>query len=574
MPHTYSLDETLIYLLSAVIVVTLFRRLKISPIIGYLIAGVLIGPHAFQFATDIEFSKFLGEIGVVFLLFSIGLKLPFQRLQSLQEYVFGIGCLQVVISTGVLAGAVYYFTKLSLDASILIGSGLALSSTAVCLQILSDSEELAAKFGRITFATLLFQDLAVVLFLVLLTSLIEDHGSVMGTLGYAALKAGIVLAIIVSAGRVILKPVYRILAGLGNPELFVGATLLVVLTTSMATAQAGLSMELGAFLAGLLMSETEYRHQVQADIQPFYGLLLGLFFMTVGMSIDLSLVADNILLILSIIISLVLTKFLIFLAIGQVLKIGLLNSIRSGLLLSTGGEFLFVLLAPAVAAGVVPNEIGQLLFVAVAISLGTTPFLDMIGKSLSERYSGQELKVGNKNKPTTSEDLKNHIVIVGFGRLGTLVARLMTERVIPFVALDKSMKQVQEGQSRGQPVYYGDGRRVQVMRSVGVDKAKICAVCVHSPAVAVRIAIMIRKNFPDVYVVVRLPDDEYQSKLLSIGAHVVMPENLEPSLQVGGTILKALHLPETEVQQIVDNFRKSLNHKTKKESVAPGTPEK
>lgn len=557
MEHSHSLDDVLVFLLAAVVVVTVFKRLRVSPIIGYLIAGILIGPHAFGFISDIQGTKFLGEFGVVFLLFSIGLKLTFERLHVLRRYVFGLGSAQVIVSTGLIASVSYYLGQ-SIEASILIGSALALSSTAVCLQILSERQELAAQFGRVTFATLLFQDLAVVLLLVLLTSFADEHGSIMETIGFAALKAGIVLAIIIAAGRVILRPVYKIISSLGNPELFVAMSLLVVLATSMATHQAGLSMELGAFLAGMLLSETEYRHQVEADIQPFHGLLLGLFFMTVGMAIDLSILAEHVYIIPLIILAMILGKLVIVLGICKLFKLPLASSLRAGLLLATGGEFVFVVLAPAINAGLMPEDVGYLLYVVVAISMGLTPFLDSFGKTLADKYFQVDVTVSAKSKISEIGDLRNHVIISGYGRVGKLVGRMLAERLIPFVAIDKDMDKVNEGQSKGLPVYYGDAKRVQVMRALGLSQAKVIVICVHEATLAVKIALMVRRNFPDVKVLVRMPDDTYLDKLTKAGIEVIMPENLEPSLLLASTVFREMGVSEGERTQIIDGFRNTL----------------
>lgn len=552
-------NDILVFLLSAVVVVSTFRRFKASPIIGYMIAGVLIGPHLLGFISDIESSKFLGQMGVVFLLFSIGLKLTLERLQSMRRYVFGLGTIQVVM-TSLAIGSACYLLGLSVQASVLIGSALALSSTAVGLQVMTEREELAARFGRVSFSVLLFQDLAVVVLLVLVNTLGKDNLPLIDELGWVAVKTGVVLAVIIAMGRIILRPVFRAISKLGNPELFVAMTLLVVLTTSLTTAAAGLSMELGAFLAGLLLSETEYRHQIQADIAPFHGLLLGLFFITVGMSIDLGLVYDHMILLPAIIMALVLGKFMLIVISCRIFFIPLMTSVRTALILASGGEFAFVIFGPAMHNGMIPMEVGQLLYAAVAISMGFTPLLDSFGKYLEGKYTEEESKLTIKKALREIGDLKEHVIILGFGRVGKLVARMLTERVIPFVSIDDDMDRVNLGRTRGWPVFYGDAIRPKVLDILGVKKAKVVVVALNSSTNSMKIALSIRRSHPHVKVCVRLRDDRYAKKLIAAGIQVIVPENLEPSLQLASSVLIGIGTSEEETKQLIDDFRKTLSN--------------
>lgn len=558
MEAYHHLHDVLIFLLAAVVVVSIFRWLRISPIIGYLLAGVCIGPYALGFISEIEGTKILGEFGVVFLLFSIGLKLPLQRLQMLKRYVFGVGALQV-LSCGAALGGVAYLLGLPIEASILLGSALALSSTAVGIQILSERGELAARFGRVSFSVLLFQDLMVVVLLVLLTTIGKPETNIVNEFGFAAMKAGTVLAIIIAVGRIILKPVYRAIASLGNPELFVAMTLLVVLTTSVTTAAAGLSMELGAFLAGLLLSETEYRHQVVADIEPFHGLLLGLFFMTVGMSMDLSILVHYGQLVAIFIAGLLLIKILLISLLCSFFKLPWISALRTGLLLASGGEFVFVILGPAMEKGLVGVELGQLVYLAVAISMGLVPLLDLIGKKLEEYYTEREEKTNLQDAVEEIGDLRDHVIVLGYGRVGQLVTKMLTDRMIPFVALDKNMEKVSQGRSSGLPIFYGDARRLHVMRAIGAPKAKVVVVCLNTSGTSMRTALMVKRNFPNVIVNVRMRDDEYMDKLTEAGINVVAPENLEPSLQLAATVLSGMGVSSDEVTQVIDSFRRSLS---------------
>lgn len=551
------LNEILIFLIAAVGVVSFLLWFRISSIVGYLIAGILIGPYAFAVVEDVEQATLIGQLGVVFLLFTIGLKLPLRRLQQLKRYVFGLGSLQV-LATGLVLGALAYFWGQTIEASILIGSGLALSSTAVGIQILSDKGDLAARFGRVTFSVLLFQDLAVVVLLVMLTTLGQEGVHVVHELGYAGLKAICALFIILVAGRLVLRPLYRTVAKIDNSELFIAVTLLVVLMTSVATAIVGLPMELGAFLAGMLLSETEYRHQVESDIQPFRGLLLGLFFMSVGMSIDLQAVWQDAFWIATTLCSLLIVKTILVLIIGRVFALPFMASLRTGLLLAGAGEFVFVLFAMAMEQGLLPFAVGQLLFVVAALSMGLTPLLDRFGKLLEDKYSQ---KKGDKTARAALEeldDLRNHVIIAGFGRLGRLVGRLLAARMVPFVAIDKDMQKVTEGRAKGMPVFYGDIRRTPMLRALGADRAKTIVVCLSNTNTAVRTALMLRRHFKQAGVCVYLRDDTHEEKLSKAGVSVIMPENLEPSLQLAGSVLSSLGNSEVEVEQAIEAFRRTL----------------
>ncbi|MBL0941420.1 MAG: cation:proton antiporter [Alphaproteobacteria bacterium] len=558
MEHFGHLNDVLIFLLSAVVVVSTFRWLRISPVIGYLIAGILIGPYALKFISNVEETKIIGEFGVVFLLFSIGLKLPLKRLQFLKRYVFGLGISQVVLTACAIGCVAYMCFGQNLEAAFLIGSVLALSSTAVCLQILTEKGELAARFGRVSFSVLLFQDLVVVILLVLITTCGVEESNIWHELGHAALKAGLVLVFIIAAARIILRPVYKAIATLGNPELFVAMSLLVVLTTSVITASAGLSLELGAFLAGLLLSETEYRHQVEADIEPFHGLLLGLFFMTVGMSIDLSYVSSHFLMVTSMVIGLLVCKILIVMFLCIIFTLPLTTSLRTALLLASGGEFVFVLMGPAIQNQLVSPEVGQILFTVVIISMGLTPLLDMLGKYIEDHTTAQEAKTTTESAMAEIGDLRKHVIIAGFGRVGQMVARMLTERMVPYVAIDNDMARVHEGRTNGLPVFYGDARSLNVMRAIGAERAKVVVVALNKPLITLKTSLMVKRNFKEVHVCARLLDEEHKHKFVKAGVNVIMPENLEPSLQLAASVLQALGTSEDEVGQVIQGFRRTL----------------
>lgn len=548
--------EVLILLMTAAAVVSLFRAFNVSPILGYLIGGIVIGPKALGFISHIDGTKYLAQFGVVFLLFTIGLKMPLHRFQVLKRYVFGLGGLQV-LATSLVLMPVCFMLGLSIEASILIGSALALSSTAVVLQLLSEWGELALRPGRVSFAILLFQDLFVVLLLVLLSTFSQKETSLTEILAISAVKAFLVLFIILMVGRLVLRPLYRGIVKLQNRELLLIITLLVVLTTSVATGAAGLSMELGAFLAGLLLSETEYRHQVEADIQPFYGLLLGLFFMTVGMLIDMQFMIEHILLISALISMMLILKALILFGLCLLFKLPLITALRVGLLLAGGGEFVFVLFMQGFELKILTMEVVQLLYAVVAVSMALTPLLAMLGKVVDDRWAQHEADVSLHSALDEIGDLKGHVIIAGYGRVGKMIARLLRERMVPFVALDNNMDKVTYGRNHGFPVFYGDAQRAEVMRALGAEKAKAVVISTNNSKMTVKIALMLRRQFSHLQVSARMRDDEYEAKLAQVGVSVVIPENLEPSLQLASSVLQAVGTTQEEVGQIIENFRRS-----------------
>jgi len=555
MEHEAYIANVIIILFSAVFVVSLFRALNVNSVVGYLIAGLLIGPHALAFITDVATIEVLGEFGVVFLLFTIGLKMPMRRFQVLRRFVFGLGLMQVVVTISAVSLIAYFFSYAPASA-LLIGSALALSSTAVGLQLLSEQGDLAQKYGRVSFAILLFQDLAVVVLLVLLTTISTPDQDLIEALSAAGLKAAVVLILIVLFGQLILRPVFRIVAS-QKAEIFTAVSILIVLLTSLATDAAGLSKELGAFLAGLLLSETEYRHQVEADIQPFYGLLLGLFFMTVGMNIDVHGIVDNAREIFMLLGAMLLVKAIILFGLCKAFKIATGSALRVAFLLAAGGEFAFVVLGPAVDRKLVSSSTAQVIYLSVAISMALTPFLATFGKWLSERL---DLKEGDSKLASSQDeidDLRNHVIVAGFGRIGKMICRLLADRMIPFVAIDNNMNRVLEGRARGLPVYYGDATRDVVWKSLGAEKAASAVVSLALPKTTLRASLMVRRKFPDINVSVRINDDAYVAKLTQAGAVVVKPENFEPSLQLASSVLKDVGTNDAEVNQIIESFRRS-----------------
>ncbi len=544
--------------MTAVGILFLFQRFNISSILGYLVAGIFIGPHVLNIISNPQETHFLGELGVIALLFTLGLDLPFQRLKSLQKHVFGIGLPQVLL-TGACFTGIAFWMGFSSGAAVLLGAALSLSSTAMVLQVLNDRRELATRFGRVSFSVLLFQDLMVVLLLILATSLGLEGSSVFEELSYAAFKTILALTLIIGLGRFVFRPFYRAISIHKNSELFMGTTFLLVLGMGYITDTLGLSMELGAFLAGILLAETEYRHQVEADIQPFRGLLLGIFFISVGMEIDIETLFNNfstVMLFLSLVV--VIKAFLVF-GIARIFKLGNFTSLRVALLLAGGGEFVFVIFSPSVAEKLLSPETLSLLFLVVTLSMALTPLLAFLGKQLEDKFQIREVPGLPHLSPPEGEDvLKNHIIIAGFGRVGQMLADILDARLIHYVAVDVDMNRIAEGRAQGRPVFYGDVKNVEVLKAIGAENAKAIVITLNHVPSSVRAVTIVRRYFPDIPVCVRIKDHKHRDKLANSGAHLVVPETVEPTIQLAGSVLNLMEVPGDEIDQIITKFRRRV----------------
>ena len=465
------------------IVVPIFRRFQASAVLGYLVAGSAIGPHGLDLLREPRAVTALADLGVIFLLFSIGLGLSVERLTSLRRYVFGLGTLQVVITTLAIT-LTLRLAGVSGDAALVLGAGLALSSSAIVLQMLVERREIATMQGRVAFAVLLLQDLAVVPLLTLVP-LLPGTGPGLGVaLGLAFLKAVAALVLIVAIGRLALRPVLRAVARGGTPELFIGIVLLLVLGIGWLTQQAGLSMALGAFLAGLLVAETEYRPQVESDVQPFRGILLALFFMTVGMGIDAGLLWRHAPSLAGLLVGLLIGKALILAGLCRAFGLSATMGVGIGLMLAQGGEFAFVLFTLASGRGVLSAEAAQVAILIVGLSMAATPALLTAARAVFRRLqhaAGTAAALAHETR-----ELRDHVVIAGFGRVGQTLALLLESRVIPYVALDLDAERVAEARRRALPVYFGDASRAEVLKAAGVEQASMAAITLDQPEAAAR----------------------------------------------------------------------------------------
>ncbi len=549
------LHAVLILLLAAIVAVPLAQRLRASPVLGYLAAGVVVGPFGFGFIENTEEAERLSEFGVVFLLFTIGLDLPLTRLQAMWRYIFGLGLAQVLL-TGLAIGAAGYALGLAPRAALVVGGALAFSSTATVLELLGERGELASRTGRVALAILLFQDLCVVPLLALLPLLGGSAESLAAALGLALGKGVAALLLIVVLGRLVLRPLYRVIAMTRIRETFAATNLLVVLGIGTATAYAGMSMALGAFLAGLLLAETEYRHQVEADILPFRGLFLGLFFITVGMVIDTPLVLAHWAEVLAVAAALLAGKALLLIAIARVSRLGVPLAVRVGLLLSQCGEFAFVIFGIALQQGLVGRELGELLIATVTLTMATTPVMASLGRRAALRLQGtraaETVRLGEE-----TADVSGHVIVAGYGRIGQIVGQLLAAQQIPYVAIEQSVPLVEESRKRDRPVYFGDASRAELLHAAGAERASAAIITIDQPEAAERVVASLRRRHPDLRIIARSRDAAHARRLEQAGADDVILEALEPGLQMGAAALRLSDTPEEEIGRALERLRKS-----------------
>ncbi len=554
MSHVSALD-ILALLTGAVVFVTLFQRLGIGSVLGYLVAGLVIGPWGLGMFTDGEDLLHFAELGVVFLLFLIGIELKPARLWLMRKDVFGLGTAQVVL-TGVILAALAWMLGQAVGAAIVIGFGLALSSTAIGLQILADRGEFGRRHGRAAFGILLLQDLAVVPLLVLVSML--SAGPVASGWQDTAINIAVALgtiAAVILGGRVVLRHLYRAVADARNHEVFAALSLLIVLGTAFLMEAVGLSMAMGAFLAGLLLADSEFRHQVMADIEPFRGFLLGLFFMAVGMSIDIGAAMADGWLVLGLVVGLLLLKGTLLVGLALMMGVGRNDAIRVAVLLCQGGEFGFVLFSLASQTGLLDLATTQLLILVISLTMALTP---LMVKLLPLLLPGQAERGARALGPGTlpSRTDSGHVIIAGYGRVGQTIVRMLEATGTPYRALDLHAQRVEQARHQGQDVYYGDASRAEVLRAAGLDSARAVIVTLDQPEAAERATDAVRRLRPELAVFARARDPAHAAALSDHGATGSVAEALESSLQLGAMFLRDTGLHRIEdIQHLVETLR-------------------
>ena len=542
------LNQIAVFLAAAVIAIPVFRRFKLGSVLGYLAAGIIIGPSGLALMTTAETTLHVAEFGIVLLMFVIGLELQPSRLWVLRKSVFGLGAAQVLGTTAAIgAGALLLFGQ-TWQCALVIGFGLSMSSTALALQLLAERGQLKTQHGRSSFSILLFQDIAVLPALALLP-LLAGGAQAGGSGGWLVLKVAAVLAAVVFGGRHLLRPVLRIVAETRVTEAFTAAGLLVVIITALLVNQVGLSMSLGAFLAGVLLADIEFRHELEASIEPFKGLLLGLFFITVGMSANLSLVAQQPLLILGVIAAFMLVKVAILWAIGQLTGHSRSASHGLGFTLPSGGEFAFVLFGLAASLGIMDAEVAEVLVLAVTGSMVLSPLLLILHDRL---FNAEEEPARPFDTP---EDLHPKVIVAGFGRFGQIVGRILRARRIRFTALEISQTQVDFIRRFGNQIFYGDASRLELLRAAHAENAEVFVIAIDDPEASVRTAEIVSKHFPHLKIYARARNRQHAFRLMDLGVRFLIRETYASSIELSVQVLESLGLSKHEAVETARRFR-------------------
>ena len=565
--------DLVLFLATAGIVAPLFKRLKLNPILGFLIAGVILGPfglgalsHTFPWLDYVtvdspdEIAQ-LAEFGVVFLLFMIGLELSWERLRLMRKLVFGLGALQMIGCSLALGGVAMALGQPPV-AALAIGAALTLSSTAIAVPVLVERKRLHAEGGRATFSVLLFQDLAVAPILITLAILGRGDGT-FGLKDLLALgPAAIGLGVIVLFGRLALRPMMRSVAKAKSEEMFMAACLLVIIGAGLVASLSGLSMALGAFVAGILLAETEYRHEVEVKIEPFKGLLLSLFFVSLGIRLDLSLLVAQPALVLGVAVGLVVVKGVMVVGLGRLFGLSNRAAIEAALTLAAGGEFAFVILDNAMAASVVSTEIGLAVLVAATLTMFLIPTLSGIGGRLAKKAAAPVSEAPDL-VGLQSEEPAGRVLVVGYGRVGRLVGDMLDRHDLPWIAIDRNPSFVQQGRRNGHRVYFGDASRVELLERCGLDHAKAVVVTMDSPEAAEAVVAVARNHRPDLTIVARARDARHAARLYELGATDAVPETIEASLQLSEAVLVDIGVPMglviASIHERRDEYRKALN---------------
>lgn len=564
--------EAMVVLATAAVLVPIGQRFKLSPILGFLIAGAVLGPHGLGALNSvipplewvtISDERGLGaiaELGVVFLLFIIGLELSFKRLITMRRLVFGLGSAQVAISAVIIGGIAALFSAKP-GSAVIIGMSLALSSTAIVIEVLSRNGRLSSTTGRTSFAILLLQDLAVVPLLFLVSILGPEHqGSLLGGLALAFGQAVVVIGLISIVGTVLLRPLFRLVASADSTELFVAAALFVVVGSGLATASAGLSMALGAFISGLLLSETEYHRAIEATIDPFKGLLLGVFFFSVGMSLDLSTLIANPLPIIAGIAGLLIIKGGVLVGLLRLFGIPWPSTIETALLLGPGGEFAFIVIGLATAKGIISADRGSLVLAITSFSMALVPLLDHVARRLSRRVATKQEPNPVLSVPPPQERVD--AIVIGSGRVGGLVSDMLSRHKIKHILIEKDPAAVARCRAAGLPVYFGDAKNPLFLKRCGIDEAKGVVITINKPSAVGEIVTAVRDLRNDILIVARARDAEHARHLYKQQVTDAVPETIEASLQLSEATLVGLGVPTgpviASIHEKRDEFREQL----------------
>jgi K+:H+ antiporter len=556
MAHS-SLTQILVLLAAAVVVLYAVRRLRLPPILGYLAVGMLLGPHALGLATDDVVTRSLAEFGVIFLVFTLGLEFSLPRLIAMKWEVLGLGGGQVLVTTGVAAVIAWHF-GVNPAVAIVMGGAVAMSSTAIVVRQLRDQAEVNRTHGRLAVAIVLFQDIAFAPFLAIVSAITAGSGAT--ELLRTVLEGAVALLIVLAAGRWLLRPLFHEIAHARTPELFLLAVMLIVLGSAYATETVGLSFALGAFLAGVMLAETEYRLQIEAVIRPFRDILLGIFFITIGMLFDIDLLARQSLLVTLLVLALLVGKTVIVTALAyRFAGRSLFKAVRTGLVVSLGGEFGFALLTILLRDRLIDPAFVQPLLTAIVISMVISPLLIRHNKSIARwilrERRPESTALEREAASTRAVASRDHVLICGFGRVGQNIARVLEQLGFEYIAVDLDPGRVRAARQAGDPVVYGDAGSPEVLELVGLDRSSVVVISFADTALALHSLDTIRKERPNVPVLVRTQDDSHLAELQKAGASSVVPETFEAALMLVWHVLLLLQVPVSRVMKIIGDIR-------------------
>jgi monovalent cation:proton antiporter-2 (CPA2) family protein len=543
------LAQIAIFLAAAVIAIPIFRRFKLGSVLGYLTAGIIIGPASLGLINSVENTQNIAQFGIVLLMFVIGLELQPSRLWVLRRSIFGLGTAQVAATTLGVGAAAYFIFQQNWQTALVMGFALSMSSTALALQLLAERGQLNSQFGRSSFSILLFQDVSVLPALALLPLLGAASARTAGPGGWLVIKLIAVLGTVILGGRYVLRPMLRIIAASGVAEAFTAAGLLIVLGTALLVSQVGLSLSLGAFLAGVLLADSEFRHELEADIEPFKGLLLGLFFISVGMSANLGLVREKPFIIIGLTIGFMVFKIAVLWTIGRLSGLSPMASRGLAISLPSGGEFAFVLFGLAATLGIMDNQIADLLILVVTASMILSPVLLAV---YDVTFKANE----SDGRPfDTPVELYPKVIIAGFGRFGQIVGRILRAKQISFTALEASQTQVDFLRRFGNQVFYGDASRLELLRAAHAENAEVFVLAIDDVEASVKTAELIRKHFPHLKIFARARNRQHAFRLMDLDVRYTIRETLVSSLELSVQVLESLGLSKSKAVETVHQFR-------------------
>jgi len=545
------LNEAAVLLVAAVVAVPLFKRARLGAILGYLASGIVVGPSVLALVHDVDVVLHFSELGVVFFLFLVGLELEPNRLWQLRRAVFGLGNLQLLATTALLVPLLMVVVGLPIAAALVGAMGLALSSTAIALQLLAERGQVATKSGRSAFAVLLFQDLAIVPILALIPLL---AGQAMGTLTDTLVSIGQVvgmIALVVVGGRLLMRPIFRFIAAAKVHEISTAVALLIVVGAGLLMSLVGMSMALGAFLAGVLLADSEYRHELEAAIDPFKGLLLGLFFMAIGMSLNVALVVEKPLLVVGVTLAVMAVKAAILFGIARLVDTENKNALFVAPALSQAGEFAFVLFGVAAGASVLLRESAELLTVVVSLSMALTPLAMLVVDRVAARLFAKD----DSRAFDTPDDEANPVIIAGHGRFGQIISRILAVNNIGFTTLEIDADHVDFVRKFGSKLYYGDASRLELLRAAKAEDARLFVLAIDDPEASVRTATVVKKAFPHLPIYARARNRAHAFRLLDLGVHVLTRETFLSALDMAKDVLVGLGVPRETAAVQVERFR-------------------